>query len=70
MDFQYDETTKLTNLTIYKEQDICAKCPIEVRENCPLLLGIINNVVYPSAQSIEIEACSLYDSIPKDYKEF
>lgn len=68
MEFIYNEKDKLTHLTIYKEKDVCARCPIEVRENCPLLLGMMYHVVYPSAQSMEIENCALYESLPEEYK--
>lgn len=68
MEFNYDEKAKATKLTIYKEQDVCAKCPTEIREVCPLLMALIDNIVYPSCNSIEIVSCPLYDTIPEDLK--
>lgn len=69
MDFSYDEKDGKTRIIIYKEKDICAKCPEEIRHYCPLLMSIIDNLVYPSTQSMEIASCTFYDQIPKEFKE-
>ncbi len=63
MDFNYDEKTDTTNLTAYKEIDICCKCPKIIRNNCPLLHCLKDNYVYPSAQKLIISECKLFDLI-------
>lgn len=63
MEFNYDETKGLTQVTIVKDKDICAKCDIEIRENCPLLMAFIENIVYPCCQTLEIASCPLYDAV-------
>lgn len=68
MEFNYDEKVGATQITIFKDSDICAKCPTEIREYCPLLMAIIDNIVYPSCSSIEIASCVLYEQIPEDLR--
>lgn len=68
MEFNYDEKVKATRITISKEGDICAKCPEEIREYCPLLMALIDNIVYPCASTLEIVSCPLYKSIPEDLR--
>ena len=63
MDLNYDEKTDTTNLTAYKEIDICCKCPKIIRNNCPLLHCLKDNYVYPSAQKLIISECKLFDLI-------
>ena len=63
MDFNYDEKTDTTNLTAYKDLDICCKCPKIIRNNCPLLHCLKDNYVYPSAQKLIMSDCSLYNLI-------
>lgn len=69
MEFNYDETAKLTRVTISKEEDICAKCNKKLREVCPLLMGIVGHIVYPCANSMILSSCVLYDSLKKWRKE-
>ena len=65
MEFHYDEQTNLTRISIIKEKDICAECPEDLRESCPLLMAIIDNIVYPAYGSLEIASCILLDKVPK-----
>lgn len=69
MEFEYDEKVGATRVTIFKEKDICAKCPEGVRENCPLLVSLICNIVYPSSQSMELTSCTFYENIPEHFKK-
>lgn len=69
MNFSYNEKTNLVYIDIYKEKDICAKCPAKLREKCPLLMAIIDNIVYPSSQSMELTSCILYESLLDELKE-
>lgn len=65
MEFNYDEAVGLTEVIISKEKDVCAKCPPKIRGICPLLMGIIQNFVYPCANSIEMSSCCMFDELDR-----
>ena len=57
MYFEYDEEEGYTNV-ITEVTDKCVLC--HLFDNCPLIKAMELNIVYPSAEGLIIEECSLY----------
>lgn len=66
MEFEYQEEKDTTQCIAYRGEDICCECPSEIRNNCPLLIAISNNYVYPMAEKLTMKSCSLL-SMLKEY---
>ena len=57
MYFEYNEDEDITEV-FAETTDVCVMC--KYVDSCPLMGAFENNVVYPSANNIEIEDCPMY----------
>lgn len=60
MKFDYDDITGLTDVRV-ETDDICLLCSL--LEYCPLMGALETNLVYPSANKLTIQECSIYEPI-------
>lgn len=58
MYFKYNEEEDITEVWT-ETDDICVTC--KYFDYCPLMAAFENNVVYPSANTLTIEECSMYE---------
>lgn len=63
MNFEYNSDTGITEVAVGLD-DICLFC--NLLEYCPLIGALETNLVYPSADKITIQECSIYEQINED----
>ena len=57
MFFEYNEEVDITEIQT-ETSDICIFC--KYYDYCPLISAVENNIVYPSANYLEIDDCPMY----------
>jgi hypothetical protein len=63
MNFEFDKKSKQT-ICIAETSDSCVTC--DLFDVCPLVLAIRLHVVYPSAETITLEGCPMFEPVTPD----
>lgn len=60
MNFKFDKKSNQT-ICIAETSDSCVMC--DLFDICPLVLAIRLHVVYPSAETITLEGCPMFEKV-------